>query len=368
MGFTTEFQSLVDLSSQIYKYVSNVNKRTTASLTAHTKQTNIMSRLYIEDAVAADDIALPLIGALQQLYCCYIMAALNLDTFCANGRTIREVFELVSTEGQAPEFDAVKLVGATFGEKDMDLPVQNISMRPISSTEAGMVDLEKDSQRLISGRLIEIDIVVPGLADGTSKGGSFKAYLYVQLIPYILTKETADGFLGANFSPTLSMRWKQMRAGEISFIKDFIFSKDLIKKQSDIMKGDKDGVIYDMLSKQRNSLWKWFLSVLDFRPENHNMANAILVLDKATFKKACSDAKVDFSTASGRQGFFRKTFTMIVVVVDLMYGQVEMYFNGVDAKGTYMFKMIEAVGSKGKKDINYSDVMLAFNKQMSPKF
>lgn len=365
MGYISDFQSVLEFSKDVHDSIKKAGQTGSASLTKYTKQTNILSRLYIEESIVNDDITLPLIGALQQLYCCYILAALNLDTFCTNGRTVREVFELVSTEGQAPEYDAVKFIGATFGEDKMDLPVQKITTRILSSTEAGMVDLEKDSQRLISGRLIEIDMALPGVGGG---GGSFKAYLYVQLIPYILTQETAAGFLGANFSPSLKTRWQQMRAGEIKFVKDFILSRDLINKQQKILKEDKEGVVFDMLNKQRSGLWKWFLSISGIGSENHNMANSILILDKATFKKACFDSKVDFATANGRQAFFRKTFTMIVVVVDLLYGQVEMYFNGVNAKGTYTFKMIESVGAKGKKDINYSDVMLAYNKQMSPKF
>lgn len=369
MGVLSEFQSIMDLSRDIHAHVREQKQRATTSLTAYTKQTNIMSRMYIEQSIVNDDITLPLIGALQQLYCCYILAALNLDTFCTNGRTVREVFNLVATEGQSPAYDAVELIGATFGENEMDLPVQKITTRTIPSEEAlGIMDLEKDSQRLVSGRLIEVDIVVPSKGKAVNSANSFKAYLYVQLIPYVLSKETAAGFLGANFSPSLSTRWKQMRAGEISFIKDFIFSRDLINKQQELIKQDKGGVLYDMLIKQRSSLFKWIMGLAKFLPENHNLANSILILDKSTFKKACTEAKVDFTTSSGRQAFFKKTFTMIVVVVDLMYGQVEMYFNGVDSKGTYTFKMIESVGAKGKKDINYSDVMLAYSKQMSPKF
>ncbi len=364
-----EMQSVLELAKDIGDTIRSIGNHTTPALTAYTKKTNIMSRLYVEQPLASEDIILPLIGSLQQLYCCYILTALHLDTFCANGRTVRETFALVASEAQQSGYYAADLVAATFGEAELDRPIKSCAIKTISNEAASgvMVDLEKDSQRLIAGRLIEIDLVIPN-ADPRKNDGTFKAYLYVQLVPYVLTTSVCTGFLNVNFVPSLGNRFRQMRAGEISFIRDFCFARDLIKKQKDTLRKDTDGVLYDMLIKQRNSLAKWFLSVFGMIPENHNTANSILVLERSTFKKACDEVKVDFNCYAQRQKFFQKTFTMIVVVVDPMYGQVEMYFNGVDVKGTYTFKMIEAVGAKGKKDINYQDVMLAFNQQMSPKF
>ena len=75
-------------------------KGTTPSLTAYTKQVNIMSRLYIEDSILRDDICVPLVGVLNQLYVSYILAALNMDAKCVDGRTVREQLETVATENQ----------------------------------------------------------------------------------------------------------------------------------------------------------------------------------------------------------------------------------------------------------------------------
>lgn len=386
--------TLAGIASTIAMVKDTWKKGTTPSLTAYTKQANIMSRLYIEDSILRDDICVPLVGVLNQLYVGYILAALNMDACCANGRTVREQFQTVATENQ----NVVKDILENFGTN---------KYKP--SLEAGpVVEEEPATQRLPVSRVIEITMqgiqvlnektmTDSGYIDNNSGNikridedkkdttslkhdvelsqkqstYQFKAYLFVQLIPYILKPEIVDGYIGANFTPPISARWKAYKAGEISFWKDFVFAGDLIKKQAKILKKDKDNVIGDMLNRQHSALFKWWEGLFGMAAGghgSHNTANTMLITNKITFDRACRENRINFADKTQRQKFFNKTWSMLICVVDPLYNTVDMYFNGLDVKGTYTFAMINKVGAKGSDSFDLKEVMSAFSQGMSPKF
>lgn len=471
MALFPKFTSLSDLAKTTSEVRGVYRQLSSPSLTAFTKQANIMSRLYIEDSILRDDICVPLVGTLNQLYCSYILAALNLDTMCANGRTVREQFELVATEN----YDIIDEILHNFGKNGMEY-----------SNEETVVRLEPDTQRLPVGRVIELTmtgihvlgtneepvrvtdnrsehhdessnrrlsgtlsgsgsstsetslssanrndsgssysektdvtsndqsntrtassgtsntIQAGGKSSSTTQSGwnlqgqrdtgknsgrrrdqqvvsrdtvtyQFKAYLYVQLIPYVLTPDVVEGYVSANFDPPISKRWTKFRAGEISFWKDFVLARDLIKKQAKVLKQDKHGIIIDMMNHQHNALFRWWEGVVNvvtghLRSPSHNLANTMLITSKATFDRACRENSINFNNVTQRQRYFNKTWSMIVCVVDPLYNTVEMYFNGVDMKGTYSFAMINKVGAKGQDNFDLKEVMSAFSQGLSPKF
>ncbi len=364
------------------------------SLTAYGHQANVMGRVYIEDSIAQDDIAIPLMSILNQMYCCWIITALGIDSRCADGRSVRTRLQLVSGESFTE-----KLMNDIASDFGVEKPAK---VRP--SCEAKVIEMDLESQRLVCGRLIELDFLmgtvttetsnssgksfsvdttVKGtnevtIGNGTTESGSTKTtvtkgslakvYMYVQLVPYILKQEVAEQFMGLNFTPTLSQRIQQLKAGEISFIKDFIFAKDLIKKQSTALKRDNTGIVNEMLIRQRNSLFRWVAGLTNFLPERHNLANAIMILDKQTFDRTCRDAHIDFDNYITRNKFFLKTFSMVMCVVDPMYGTMKMYFAGIPTVGTYSYSMINKIGSKGKDSFDLKEVMTAFSQGQAPRF
>ena len=405
---------LTSLSDLVKKVTDPKNRRSLApSLTQFAKTANIIGRVYIEETVAHDDIAVPLMGVLNQMYVSYILTALHLDTAVAGGRTVREIIGKVASEGY---HDAANIILNHFGKDNLD--------KPLSSMEASVTKLEEDSQRLVCGRLIELDMyghvdvsgseitetTDPGSTkltkeneltykydkdgnyglDSGSRGKkeettkektitsaktstgkvaqAFKVYMYVQLVPYILETSTAEDFFSFNFIPGFLRRWRQVRTGEIKFFRDFLFAKDLIEKQRRAIKRDTDGVLGDMMLRQKSSLFKWLLQAIGLRPENHNAASAMCVISKQSFDAACAATRVDFANSVTRQTFFYKTFTMILVVVDTMYGTATMYINGIPVVGKYTFDMINKVGTKSRDSFDLKQIMQALNQGMTPKF
>ena len=406
-----------DSISDIVKLWSKIKRDGTPSLTAYTAKSNVISRVYLDQSVAADDICIPLLGTLNQLCCCYVISALDLGSYVIGGRTVRDMIGSVASESF--NLEPFQLVNAVFGESKAAV------METVAALEAasgGVMDLEKDSQRFIVGRMIEIRLAANGslttttsnVKDGISvknnqkyqnavgadahgnlvmgnipNGGSldtgidhsnarttqtseqiqeFTAYIYVQLIPRILTTDTSRLMLDIQYVPTLSERWRKYRAGEISFWKDFIFARDLIDKQHQALKNDRTGTVGQIVSKSRGKLAQYFFGLASLRTPSHNLASAISIISKDAFDRACKENNIDFGNIKMRNNYFNRTFTMMMVVVDTMYGKVDIYYNGVDYVGTYTFDMVNRVGAKGKDNFNLKEVMTAFSQGMSPRF
>ena len=324
-----------------------------------------------------------------------------------------------SVASESFNLEPFQLVNAVFGESKAAV------METVAALEAasgGVMDLEKDSQRFIVGRMIEIRLAANGslttttsnVKDGISvknnqkyqnvagydihgnpvmgnipNGGSldtgidhsnarttqtseqiqeFTAYIYVQLIPRILTTDTSRLMLDIQYVPTLSERWRKYRAGEISFWKDFVFARDLIDKQHQALKNDRTGTVGQIVSKSRGKLAQYFFGLASLRTPSHNLASAISIISKDAFDRACKENNIDFGNIKMRNNYFNRTFTMMMVVVDTMYGKVDIYYNGVDYVGTYTFDMVNRVGAKGKDNFNLKEVMTAFSQGMSPRF
>lgn len=124
-----------------------------ASLTQYAKNTVITGRTYIEDTLASEDVMLPLMGTLNQIYCGYVITALGINQYVADGRTVREMLSVVSTEAYV---DVLDVVASDFGKVDMNAKVEGM--------EATVLNIDSDAQRLVSARIIELKLSIRGVS------------------------------------------------------------------------------------------------------------------------------------------------------------------------------------------------------------
>lgn len=388
---------------ELYQTVVQADRWTTASLTRYTKDTQVIGRVFIEKKVAEDEIINPLLGVLNQMYVSLVLSALQLDQMVTKTKRVRDLIQLVSTEQWQDAADLiqkefgvdrrqqllaimeegiwkpgmqVKFPGETgyheFSQEERQTPIltpaieaEEDDKKDDKSKKYGaqgrVVALDQSNQKLISGRVLEVTFHAP-------TGQSIQANIMVQLVPQVLATDTASGFLQLNFSSSFWRRLKQVRAGEIRFFKDFILAFDQIEMHRKALQADKNGALARLLSRRQSNLFKYFRAVVGIDPENHNSANSILVVDQTTFDAACDQAGVNFNSVSDRNAFFRKSFTMMVVVVNPLYTNVTMYMNGIDAVANYSYKAITAGSSGDKKDFSLMEIMAAMNRNTAPRF
>lgn len=366
--------------SEVYRWIREFQGSNAQSLSERAKAASVISRVYIDNTIADEEIMLPLLGAMNQLYIAYVITVLNLETYVNNAQTVRDLTKVVSTESLTDINGIInrnfcRLVKATesFGKSSLvnwdrvldytdtrrnELDSHVSAPRNDKFTSTQVVSLNDQEQHLVTGRLVEITV-------SNGIGGFVPINIFVQLIPNVVSPEVAGGFVGLNLPTTLSQRYQQARAGEIRFFRDFIFSLDRIKHYQKALKHDK-GELARMLATQNNKLAKYWLNVSRIE-KNHNSASSVLIMSKATFEKELAQVGTKFNS-SVQDKFFRQSFMLFLAVVDTAYNTVDFYTHGISGHGSYSFQAIEKVGSSKKGGMDMKDVMTLLSRGNVPRF
>ena len=367
-----------------------------ASLTEFAKQSMINSRVYIEKNLATDEILTPLMQNIMSLYCGLVFTAVNLNQNICGSKTVRDISSTVSSaeafdaRQKSNTFDsAMSLMKDYFvgSNKDNLLNRPYASMKRNSDNDANrtqiisdnrqdnrnyststkidlktnsVIDPEPKSVSLPSGRILNI----PMLTDGKS---SFNLQLLIQLFPFFIETDVAQEFINLNFTPSFWRRFTQFQAGEISFFKDFIFSCDLREKRMKALIKDKTGGLADMINKQKNAVASHWMNFLR-KPgtEKINIASTILILNKNSVDKALNKNGIDLKSSSNRKKFFESSYCMMLVVVDQMYNEVDIYYNGIEAVSTFKYEQIKRESKKDSTDL--VSIMKSYAQGLAPKF
>lgn len=349
--------------AELLAFLNECKDRGVNSLTEFTKKTNIMSRVYIEDTLAQEDVIHPLMKMLNQIYCGYVFNAIGMNGLVESGKTVRDLMNVVSTE----EFHTfVDLAKEQFG--DAEVSVKDVSMEAKDDKDgqkADWKDLEAASASLYSGRILEVTI--PGAKSNDEK---VHLYFYVQLLPYLTPGNVLEGFINLNFTPPLNRRWWAYKAGEISFWKDFIFECDRVAKRKKALQADKTGVLREMELRKVQNTTK---AAANYNPGattsslKRNAANSLIVISKQTLDRVSKDVGFDIKRYDQRQRLFNDTMSMIICVCDNMYNTVDMYFNGIESRGEYTVDMIEKAGKKSD-GIDMKTLLQLLNNGNAPRF
>ena len=367
-----------------------------ASLTEFAKQSMINSRVYIEKNLATDEILTPLMQNIMSLYCGLVFTAVNLNQNICGSKTVRDISSTVSSaeafdaRQKSNTFDsAMSLMKDYFvgSNKDNLLNRPYASMKRNSDNDANrtqiisdnrqdnrnyststkidlktnsVIDPEPKSVSLPSGRILNI----PMLTDGKS---TFNLQLLIQLFPFFIETDVAQEFINLNFTPSFWRRFTQFQAGEISFFKDFIFSCDLREKRMKALIKDKTGGLADMINKQKNAVASHWMNFLR-KPgtEKINIASTILILNKNSVDKALNKNGIDLKSSSNRKKFFESSYCMMLVVVDQMYNEVDIYYNGIEAVSTFKYEQIKRESKKDSTDL--VSIMKSYAQGLAPKF
>ena len=328
-----------------------------ASLTEHTKDTNITMRMYIEEALVNEEIMDSVTMFLNQMCAGYVITALNLQSYVSSTKTVKDLLKVVATEAYV---DTVQIITNEFGSIDPD--------SKIISVEAGSIELDSKAQKLFAGRVIEFKMNVAG-DDGKSK--EISMIVYVQLIPLLLTSEAIKGFISLNLQLPANIRRLQAKAGLLRYVKDYIMAVDLVKQEKAMVLKDKTGTLARMVSNKNNAIGKWAANNLDAMTggtKNANSANAIIIMDKVTFDEACKAQRVDFENAAVRNKFFKESFAMMLVVIDNMYNLVRIYFCGLPNYGEYTFNGISKAVSQQHSNNDLKDIISSLAKNNAPRY
>lgn len=414
------------IGKNLGKQINVLNARTNLSITNFIKKMMVVSRVFIQNKIVDDPSLDDNLASIQNQYLAFILCALNLTESIDDGRTIKKVMSVVSTEKYNSFSDIADAVfgleasgknnnsgtgGARYRNKNSDYDGYPLDVHAYTDKELQEIKKkdpkfldeiyeytkqqkhwkklnEKEHKREEEKRQKEQDkrkrIITDAEVDKATRDlsissgrviqvtmGGKKINIPVQLIPTVIPNEVAEAFVSLNFTPDMAKRWFQVTAGEISFFKDFLFQMDLIKQTEDAIRKDKTGILYEMKRRQKNAAMDASIDIAkNIASQNsvgrQNLANAIFIFDKQTFMNAVHKAGLNWKNQASRDRFFNLTFSFMIVLIDPIYAKSEYYWSGIDAVGEFSNRQLKAAAKKESYDLK--DIMAAFSQGHGPRF
>jgi hypothetical protein len=362
-------KSGVEWGGKARKFGAKVNS-IGGSIASLTKQTTIMSRVFIDESLT-DEIVIPnLMKSIHEWYSAQIVAALHLSKFVDDFRTVQDVMGLIQTGHNAPQTNAItnvrdRLVGLeSIAQEsftaDLDalgleafygpLPEETKDSKQWASFEKAQQAAQTNLPEPTSDVQHQETVAIKSVKVGDNKIGplgelyeikmahprdpkvQITVPFYIQMQPSIIPMSVAPRFIDMNVVPSLWQRWTQMNAGEIHWFKDFILMRDHMNRGMSIIKNpEMDKAFSDF---RKTLLKKDMYALSDVTAKagspSSNLANSVVMFSEDTVAQAKSDSGIDLHNAGDRHRYFRDTYTMIIVVVDTVHQRVTVYFNGID--------------------------------------
>ena len=423
--------TLADIVNTLY----DAEDKTSSSLFKFVKRSMVISRVYIDDVLANEEITTPIMLNLLDLYIGLILTALNLNSYITSTKKVRDILSTVATEDFKPITDVRNELRKYFAlnapnknqnnqndqnnqqqnntddtEKNANGAPSNESNNPNNAKNKNQNNQSNQNdqnnqqqnnqnnqkqsnqkQMRFGGRFASMESDTPAVAE-ISKSSSVQplpvgrvinaklsnyssesgrtdnatVQVLIQLHPIFVPQDVSAQFIAMNFKPSFAQRWLQMTSGEISFWSDFILGNDLRRQRYKAMRKDSTGILHDLEERRSNAVSNLWLKILGADTSRQNIANTILVYESRNFKKACSTSGINFTHYDSRQRFFEATMSMIVVVVDIMYSKIEMFYNGISTTSELTFDQCKRNSKTESVDI--MTMMKQYAQGLAPKF
>jgi len=239
----------------------------------------------------------------------------------------------------------------------------SIEYKPVLDDETLSVQAKKldtfEKMGAAVGKVLNVEFKV---IDDSGKENIITIPIVVKLDNMIIPSDVIDQILLSNKDEiTMSSRFKDVLAGKISFIKDFLLADDLIQKQKKTMLKDPTGYYTQVMKRISNS------RIFSAMTGNISLAgiSSIIVIsneDEEVIQKSLGGALTNTET---REIIFNNTSAMMIVVIDKEWERVSMYIRNIDGFTQNSFDDFKVTVEKGS---NITDILKAFSLNNAPTF
>ena len=162
-------------------------------------------------------------------------------------------------------------------------------------------------------------------------------------------------------SKTVSERWKAVKSGRISFIKDFIFNMDLYEERKKLMMSD-DVEFYETIMDRSNKS-----KVIGGLSSNPGMAEAtnVYIISEAIERDIEKKLRGRFTSAKVRGRVFDITKAMIISVVDRDREKAIIWYRGLSEPTVISLSKLK---SKSKKLDDMYEIIKSLAAYKAPSF
>jgi len=334
------------------------SERIGGAITGLSAQTTILSRAFVDESVLNEPILPNLFRSIHEWYTAQVISALHLSQMVDSHRTVQDVMSVVQTGHNSRENSLVSniihrrmgqesfltnLLGEAACESLLGpvTPPSVDSAQPSDNTDGDHRrskshgnDMSVKSVKVSDNRLGPMgELYEIRLSNPNGNGNAVTIPVFIQMQPSIIDAEVAPRFVDMNVDPTWWQRWTQARAGEISWFKDFLLNRDLIKRDKSILKDPKKANAFsDFLKTVAKKDFYALGDATDTLGARHssNLANSVVVFSEDTVAQAKADSGIDLHKEADRNRYFKNTYTMIIAIIDPLHQRVTVYFNGID--------------------------------------
>lgn len=317
------------------------------SLTDISKPSRVEPIVVVDDLLAGEPATVDILRSLLSLFSAYYTMGVQ------NYGDTRRIEALKVLDQFNPQRVGMKdrvLTSVTGNEAyDEGLPgIESFDNRLhlVAGLEADAVTVnDKDVKRGLDGDNLSVGKLLCVEFQPTGSDKPINMYVSVRLIPAILRGETIlHIFAGVAASPmTMKERYHAWRSGQITFFRDLILCRDLVKEHRKALVNDNSN-IYKTIS-DRATTNAIAANVTD-QPSLGTASN-MLVIDKSTAVAIERKLGGKLSSSSMRAKFFGATNLLFLAVVDTKYSRVKIYHDGLELPTEATFADIKS-SEKGK--------------------
>lgn len=211
----------------------------------------------------------------------------------------------------------------------------------------------KENSNLSVGKLLSVD-----LTDGLHKASIVVA---VRLLASSLPSSSLVHILSFdNEDTSFKERYHAWKSGRLQFWRDLVMCQDLIDAHKKQLMADKDGMYTTILRRSRANQLS---AIVSANPSVATASNLVVLSDTtaADLELKINGQLKDFAT---REKIFKKTYLMIMAVVDKQWQRVTFYHRGIHGETVVGVRELKAANKGSGPDV--SDILRAYSLGQSP--
>lgn len=266
-------------------------------------------------------------------------------------------FSTESSTGFIPEN-----YGIEEGDYEHGLPTSR-SLENSNIFKSVSVD-EGGDETKIFGKEIQIDLadLEERDADGKPINKSYSIKVLLRLTAKFVSNNTLTAVMTQfDKSKTMSERWKAVKSGRISFIKDFIFNMDLYEERKKLMMSDDVGFYETIMDRSNKS------KIIGGLSSNPGMAEAtnVYIISEVVERDIEKKLRGRFTSAKVRGRIFDITKAMLITVVDRDREKAIIWYRGLSEPTVISLSKLK---SKSKKLDDMYEIIKSLAAYKAPSF
>ena len=224
---------------------------------------------------------------------------------------------------------------------------------PVASMEADAISFGKSisdirlAENLACGKMLEVSF--------RSGENTVVIPVVVRVSPVTIATTELKNVLGLMSNKnTVKERYHRMRAGELSFIGDFLLCNDLIEEHKKTSMRDKSGFYMDYINKRRKNK----LAAIASGTISVGTASNMLIMSDVVAKDVEAEIGGKLSDPRTRQQIFERTGLIIMAILEPAWGRVTFYTRSIKDPMQLSVREMKSMNKTNGPDIN--DILKAF--------